>query len=146
MFRWFETRIDPFAGSGEVRPPDRLGAFYWHFVGQCWPAFLALLAVGFCGAVAEASLFAFVGTIVDRMREAPSPQTFLDDNWQILALMAFLLAIATGMAAETIARRSRRRPRRALTARPAPTGYLGRDDMPVQASGASRRRARRRGL
>jgi ATP-binding cassette subfamily B multidrug efflux pump len=94
MFRWFETRIDPFAGGGDTRPPEGLWAFYWHFVGQCWPAFAALLVVGFCGAVIEASLFAFVGTLVDRMREAVNPATFIDDNWPLLAFMAFVAVVA----------------------------------------------------
>ena len=93
MFRWFETRIDPFAGGGDVRPPAGLWAFYWHFVRQCWPAFVALVVVGFLGAVVEASLFAFVGNLVDRMREAASPETFMADNWQVLVLMALVAVL-----------------------------------------------------
>lgn len=94
MFRWFETRIDPFAGGGDVRPPDELWAFYWHFVRQCWPAFAALIVVGFLSAVVEASLFAFVGNLVDRMREAASPETFMADNWGVLVLMALVAMVA----------------------------------------------------
>ena len=93
MFRWFETRIDPFAGGGDVRPPEGLWAFYWHFVRQAWPAFVLLIIVGFFGAVVEASLFAFVGNLVDRMREAASPETFLADNWQVLVLMALVAVL-----------------------------------------------------
>ena len=93
MFRWFETRIDPFAGGGNVRPPANLWAFYWHFLKQCWPAFALLIAVGFCGALIEASLFAFVGNLVDRMREAASPETFLADNWRVLVLMGLVAVL-----------------------------------------------------
>ena len=93
MFRWFETRIDPFAGSGDVRPPDRLVAFYWHFVRQAWPGFAALLVAGLLGGVIEASLFAFVGSIVDLMREATSPQTFLSDHGGWLLFMAFVAMV-----------------------------------------------------
>ena len=93
MFRWFETRIDPFAGGGDVRPPDGLWAFYWHFLRQCWPAFALLVVVGFCGALIEASLFAFVGNLVDRMREAASPQTFMADNWGVLVLMGLVAVL-----------------------------------------------------
>ena len=90
MFRWFETRIDPFAGGSDVRPPDGLWAFYWHFLRQCWPAFVLLVVVGFFGALIEASLFAFVGNLVDRMREAASPETFIADNWRVLVLMGLV--------------------------------------------------------
>ena len=93
MFRWFETRIDPFAGGGDVRPPDRLVAFYWHFVRQAWPGFAALLVAGLLGGVIEASLFAFVGSIVDLMREATSPQTFLSDHGGWLLFMAFVAMV-----------------------------------------------------
>ena len=93
MFRWFETRIDPFAGGGNVRPPDNLWAFYWHFLRQCWPAFALLVVVGFCGALIEASLFAFVGNLVDRMREAASPENFLADNWSVLVLMGLVAVL-----------------------------------------------------
>ncbi|MFA5948647.1 MAG: ABC transporter ATP-binding protein [Hyphomicrobium sp.] len=94
MFQWFESRIEAFPGGGDVRPPAGLGAFYWHFVRQCWPAFAALLVVGFAGAVIEASLFAFVGTLVDRMREARTPATFLEDHANLLLWMAFVAVIA----------------------------------------------------
>ena len=93
MFRWFETRIDPFAGGGDVRPPSGLWAFYWHFLRQCWPAFALLVVVGFCGALIEASLFAFVGNLVDRMREAASPETFMADNWRVLVLMGLVAVL-----------------------------------------------------
>jgi len=94
MFRWFETRIDPFAGGGNVRrPPDRLAPFYWHFVRQAWPGFAALLVAGFLGGVIEASLFAFVGSLVDLMREAGNPSAFIGDHWHQLMFMAFVAMV-----------------------------------------------------
>ena len=92
MFQWFEKRIDAFAGGG-TRPPDELTAFYWHFVRQCWPAFVALLVADFLAAVVEASLFSFLGTLVDRMREAKTPETFINENWNLLLVMAFVALI-----------------------------------------------------
>jgi ATP-binding cassette subfamily B multidrug efflux pump len=102
MLRWFESRMDPFAGGGDVRPPDRLGAFYWHFVRQAWPAFAALLVAGFAGAVIEASLFAFVGSLVDRMREAANPATFFADHWRLLGAMAFVAVVARPLVSTVI--------------------------------------------
>jgi ATP-binding cassette, subfamily B, multidrug efflux pump len=93
FFKWFESYIDPFGGQSGVRPPDTLGAFYWHFLRQAWPAFLALLIMGGIGAVIEASLFQFVGSLVDTMRAATNPATFIDDNWTMLMGMAFVAAV-----------------------------------------------------
>ncbi len=93
LFERFEKHIDPFAGDGTVRPPDTLIAFYWHFVGQSWPVFALLLFMGFCAGVLEASLFAFVGSLVDRMRTATSPDTFIADNGRLLLFMAFVAAV-----------------------------------------------------
>jgi ATP-binding cassette subfamily B multidrug efflux pump len=93
VFEWTETRIDAFRGDGSEQPPATLGGFYWYYVRQAWPAFAALLVVGFIGAVVEASLFAFVATIVDRMKDAKNPQAFIADNWWSLMFMAFVAMI-----------------------------------------------------
>jgi len=91
---WFESRIDPFAGHGPVRPPETLAAFYWHFIRQAWPAFAALLVAGFFGSVIEAALMAFIGSLVDLMRAAPSPDAFFADHGTYLVFMAFVALIA----------------------------------------------------
>ncbi len=92
MFSWFERRIDPFTGGWE-RPPETLAAFFWHFIRQSWGSFAALLAIGFVAGVIEASLFAFVGSLVDMMREAETPETFLADHGYTLLFMAFVAAV-----------------------------------------------------
>ncbi len=94
LFHWFEKYIDPFAGGDAVRPPGTLAAFYWHFIRQAWPGFAALLTMGCIGAVIEASLFAFVGSLVDLMRTAKTPETFMADHWNTLLFMGLVAAIA----------------------------------------------------
>ncbi len=94
VFTWAETRIDAFQGDGSVRPPATLWAFYAHFVRQVWPAFLALLVVGFVGAVIEAGLIAFIGNLVDLMKNTANPKTFVADHWGTLTWMAFVAMIA----------------------------------------------------
>ena len=60
-------------------------AFYWHFVKPVWPWFAVLMAVGLVGSLIELALYAFVGRIVDMMKDAKSPETFLSDNaWMLL--------------------------------------------------------------
>ncbi len=93
IFSWFEGRIDPFAVSETARPPETLGAFYAHFVKPVWPAFAALLVVGFFGSITEVMLFAFIGKLVDLMRAASSPAQFFADNQAVLAAMAALALI-----------------------------------------------------
>ncbi len=88
MLHWFETRIDPFRRSPDDRPPTRLVAFYAHYLGQVWPAFAALMATGLIAALIEVSLFAFVGRIVDMVRDAESPAGFFAEHGTVLMLMA----------------------------------------------------------
>ncbi len=94
FYTWFENRIDPFARPGIIRPPQTLGAFYWHYVKPVWPAFAVLMVVGFLGSITEVMLFAFIGQLVDLLRAAPNPQAFFADNAMLLASMAFLALLA----------------------------------------------------
>ncbi len=92
VFKWFETRIDPFARS-DAAPPSGLAAFYWHFVQPIWPVFGVLLVFGFVGSVIEVALMAFVGNLVDLMRDAKTPETFLADHkWKLMG-MAFVALV-----------------------------------------------------
>ncbi len=94
MFRWFETRIEPFAEGHPGRPPERLADFYWHYIRPVWPPFAVLLVVGLFGSLIEVALMAFVGGLVDMMRTAANPQAFFADHAWTLAGMAFVALIA----------------------------------------------------
>ena len=65
VYRLFETWIDPYYRSGDLRPPRSLGAFIWYYVGQAKGPFLAMGALGGAVAMLEAALFWFVGHLVD---------------------------------------------------------------------------------
>ena len=93
MIRHFERVIDPFKHATFERPPDRLGPFYWHYVRQVWPTFLAIMVVGFFAAMVEIALFAFLGQLVDLMKAAESPASFLSDHGPTLIWMAFVALI-----------------------------------------------------
>ncbi|MGE3915492.1 MAG: ABC transporter ATP-binding protein [Hyphomicrobiaceae bacterium] len=93
MFRWFETRIDPFPETPPERPPRTLVDFYWYFVRPVWPVFLVLLTVGCIGSLIEVALFAFVGSLVDLMRAARTPETFFADHGWTLLSMAFVALV-----------------------------------------------------
>ncbi|HBS27251.1 MAG TPA: multidrug ABC transporter ATP-binding protein [Gammaproteobacteria bacterium] len=93
MFRRFEKIIDPFVDADVVTPPDSLMAFYWHFIRQVWPSFVALLSIGVFAALIEVSLFAFLGKLVDLLKDASSPSAFLSEHSSLLAWMAFVAII-----------------------------------------------------
>ncbi len=93
MLRWFETRIDAFPDDPPERPPTGLIDFYWYFVKPVWPVFLLLLVVGCIGSLIEVALFAFVGSLVDLMREAKEPERFFSDHGGTLLAMGFVALI-----------------------------------------------------
>ncbi len=94
LFSRFETLIDSFQDQEPTQPPEDLLRFYWHFIRQIWPLFAALLITGLFGALVEVSLFAFLGNIVDMVREASDPQSFFDDHGTTLMWMGFVALIA----------------------------------------------------
>jgi ATP-binding cassette subfamily B multidrug efflux pump len=93
MLRWFETRIDAFPDDPPERPPTRLIDFYWYYVKPVWPVFLLLLIVGCVGSLIEVALFAFVGSLVDLMRESKEPEKFFSDHGGTLLAMGFVALI-----------------------------------------------------
>ncbi len=93
IFNWFETRIDPFADVPVTRPPDKLVAFFWHFLKPVWWAFALLTASTLILAGLEVAVMAFVARIVDMMKDAKSPETFFADHALELSLMTFLALI-----------------------------------------------------
>jgi ATP-binding cassette, subfamily B, multidrug efflux pump len=101
MFRWFETRIEAFPDDPPVRPPDTLLAFYAHFIWPVWPAFAVLLVAGFFGSLIEVVLLAFVGSLVDMMKEASTPQAFMANHWGILLWTTFIAMVARPLVSTT---------------------------------------------
>ena len=65
VFRFFENWIDPFKPREDYEPPNKLLAYVWHYVGQVKWAFVALLLYGFVNAIVEATVFSYVGQLVD---------------------------------------------------------------------------------
>ena len=87
IYAWFETRIPAFPDTPPVRPPDTLPAFYWHYLQPIWPILIVLLAVGFAGSVIEVALMAWVGSLVDWMRAAQSPDAFFAEHkWKLIGM------------------------------------------------------------
>ena len=66
MFRWFESRLDPFPADPPAQPPRSLYAFCRHYTrgSEAWLVLMALTTAGI--ALAELAMYAYLGALVDR--------------------------------------------------------------------------------
>jgi ATP-binding cassette subfamily B multidrug efflux pump len=65
LHRIFESWLNPFRTVDNLQPPASGPRFFWHYVSQAKLPFLALLVLGGAVALIEASLFYYVGRLVD---------------------------------------------------------------------------------
>ena len=100
VLRFFEGWIDPFAPRENYHPPNTLLAYVWHYVGQVRWAFAALLFYGFANAVVEATVFSFIGQLVDLLTgfeqagsKALGWSGLLEAHWRQLAFMVVVVAV-----------------------------------------------------
>ncbi len=91
MFSWFERRIDPFRPEPEAWPSPRLTAFYWSFIRQVWPWFIALLVAGLAVATIEVMVYSFFGRIVDLLAHSAPDRLMADHGTQLLLMGAVVL-------------------------------------------------------
>ena len=69
MLAFFERLFDPVEPAPVVRPPDRSGAFFLHFLWPIRGLLLAALAASGVAALSETALYVFLGVLVDWMAE-----------------------------------------------------------------------------
>ncbi|QKC82321.1 ABC transporter ATP-binding protein [Mesorhizobium sp. NZP2077] len=90
LFNWFERRLDPFPAAEPVEPPKTLVGFCLHYTRGAWPYILVDAVLVAAIAIAELSMFAFLGRIVDWL-SGQNRETFLQtESWK-LAGMAFIV-------------------------------------------------------
>ena len=89
---WFERRLDPYPPASATQPPRSLYAFCRHYMRgtEPWLALMALLTSAI--AVTEVSLYAFTGSIVDRL-SSHTPASFLQAEGWNFALMAVVVLV-----------------------------------------------------
>lgn len=98
MLSWFERLIDPFREFPLKQPPNKLGAFYWHYLRPVWWVYALIMFFGLVGSLIEVSLFAFVGQIVDLAKAAKDRSSFFEENGATLLWMAFIALVARPLA------------------------------------------------
>lgn len=70
MFRFFESRVNPYPQQEPKRPPETFVAFCWHYTKPVWPWLLAMSLLGALLAAGEVILFGFLGSLVDWLADS----------------------------------------------------------------------------
>jgi ATP-binding cassette subfamily B multidrug efflux pump len=93
MFKWFESRLDPFPSEEPEEPPRTLVAFCLHYTKGSWPYLVPSAILMAMIAITEVWMFSFLGSIVDWLSERDR-STFLQEEAWNLAGMAFVVLVA----------------------------------------------------
>lgn len=93
MFRFFETILHPTAEPPATSPPDRLGAFYWHFIRQSRFLVVALLAAGMLTAVLDSLIPAFIGRLVTLVTSHPAAELWASSGGALMGMAAIVLVV-----------------------------------------------------
>ncbi|WP_243371089.1 ABC transporter ATP-binding protein [Microvirga solisilvae] len=91
MFRWLETRVDPFAPFDEnATPPNTVSGFTWHYLKPVRFWLAVLFVVALIGGLFESSLYIMLGWLVDILAHS-TPETIWADHGTTLLVMAGLV-------------------------------------------------------
>jgi ATP-binding cassette, subfamily B, multidrug efflux pump len=93
MFKWFESRLDPFPSEEPEEPPRTLVAFCLHYTKGSWPYLVPSAILMAMIAITEVWMFSFLGSIVDWLSERDR-STFLQEEAWNLAGMAVVVLVA----------------------------------------------------
>lgn len=93
IFRWFESRLDPYPSDVPRLPPRGLVAFCLYYARGAWP-WLILIGIGSTlFAAAEVWLFGQAGQLVEALGTL-TPAAFWDAwGWHLIVLAALILVI-----------------------------------------------------
>jgi ATP-binding cassette subfamily B multidrug efflux pump len=87
VFGRFERLIDPYPREVMAGPPRSMGAFLGWFVRRAWPLLVSISLLGATLALAEVSVFWFMGALIDWLTHS-RPQTFFAQHGATLAWIA----------------------------------------------------------
>ncbi len=97
LFRWFESRLDPFPAAEPTEPPRTFLAFCLHYAKGTWPLIIAGAIFSAGIAIAEVWMFGFVGSIVDWLT-AQSRETFVQtEKWKLIGMGFIVLVVLPSM-------------------------------------------------
>lgn len=97
VFRWLETRYDPFPSGPAPRPPSDFRGFVTFYT---WPMRWMIIATSVLAAAValiEVSLFAFLGRLVDWLSVAKPETVWQEHGWFLLSMSAVVLLVIPGL-------------------------------------------------
>lgn len=94
LFRYFESRVDPYPEGQVATPPQGLFAFIWYFSRPLWPLLLVMSLFTALVSAAEVVFFSYMGELVDWLAEVERATFWADHG---LMLMGIGLAVIVGM-------------------------------------------------
>lgn len=92
VFRWFESRLNPYPEEEPGVPPSGLLAFCWHYTKPAWRWLLFMSCLTAVVAAGEVYLFGFLGNVVDWLA-ASDQEGFLNREGKRLFWMAIVLLV-----------------------------------------------------
>ncbi|MFA7895152.1 ABC transporter ATP-binding protein [Pseudomonas putida] len=93
LYRRFEQLIDIFRDAPSDTPPSGVWAFYFYYLRQVWPSFLALLVVGLVASLIEVAMFSFLSRIIDLAQGAPSARIFSEHSGELIWMLVVVLLL-----------------------------------------------------
>jgi ATP-binding cassette subfamily B multidrug efflux pump len=93
MLKWFARLSDPFDDAPVERPPDRMMAFFWHFLAPQRRLIAAIVVVSFVSALAEMALLVFLGIVVDWATVTPPAEFFAKYGWSQAGMGLVILVL-----------------------------------------------------
>jgi ATP-binding cassette subfamily B multidrug efflux pump len=93
LFKWFESRIDPYPAAEPEQPPATLWAFclYYSRGAKKWLALMSVTSASI--ALFEITLFGFIGSIVDWLVTADRATFLQTEGGKLMWMGIFLLVI-----------------------------------------------------
>jgi ATP-binding cassette, subfamily B, multidrug efflux pump len=91
MFRFFESRVDPFPSVEPTTPPKDLTGFLLYFTKPVLPWLVVLSLLTAAISVVEVVFLGFLGTLVDWLAAADRETLFADHGAGLLAMAALVL-------------------------------------------------------
>ena len=93
VFKWFESRLNPYPTSEPEQPPSTLLAFCLHFSKGAKRWLIAMAILGAAIAVGEVMLFGFMGSIIDWLSDADRSTFLATEGWKLGAMALVLLIV-----------------------------------------------------
>ena len=93
LYRRFEQLIDIFREAPSAAPPSTVWAFYFYYLRQVWPMFVALLVIGLIAALIEVSLFSYLSTLIDLTQGTPNTEFFKVHSGELIWMAVVALII-----------------------------------------------------